>query len=70
MTSLQMPVPKMKSRIRFGMSVKGMQTRDTIRSLMARDSRNRLVTVLILRFRTSTAMMRLLPTTLSRKMRL
>lgn len=70
MTSLHMPMPKMKSLMRLGMRVKGMQTRDTIRSLMARDSKNRLVTVLIRRFLTRTAMMRLLPRTLRRKMRL
>ncbi|KAG7241612.1 hypothetical protein INR49_025532 [Caranx melampygus] len=61
---------QMKSLMRLGMRVKGMQTRDTIRSLTARDNRKRLVTVLIRRFLTRTAMMRLLPRTLRRKMRL
>jgi len=70
MNSLHMPVPNTKSFMRLGMKVKGMQTRDTIRSLMARDSRKRLVTVLMRRFLTSTAMMRLLPRPLRRKMRL
>lgn len=70
MTSLHMTVPKMKSLMRLGMRVKGMQTRDTIRSLTDRDSRKRLVTVLMRLFRTRAAMMRLLPKTLRRKMRL
>lgn len=69
-TSLHVPLPKMKSLMRLGIRVKGMQTRDTIRSLTARDSRNRLVTVLMRRFLTRTAMMRLFPSTLRRKMRL
>lgn len=70
MTSLHMPMPKMKSLMRLGMKVKGMHTRDTMRSLTARDSRNRLVTVLMRRFLTRTAIMRLFPRTLRRKMRL
>lgn len=60
----------MKFLMRLGMRVKGMQTMDTIRSLTDRDSRNRLVTVLMRRFLTKTVMMRLLPSTLRRKMRL
>lgn len=70
MTSLHIPMPKMKSLMRLGMRVKGMHTRETIRSLMDRDSRNRLVTVLMRLFLTSTVMMRPLPRTLRRKMRL
>lgn len=69
-TSLHIPVPKMKSLMRLGMRVKGMQTMDTIRSLADRDSRNKLVTVLMRRFLIRTVMMRLLPSTLRRKMRL
>lgn len=70
MTSLHMPAPKMKSLMRLGMRVKGMQTTDKIRSLADNDSRKRLVTVLMRLFLTRTAMMRPLPRTLSRKMRL
>lgn len=70
MTSLHMPVPKTKFLMRLGMRVKGMQTMETIRSLMDRDSKKRLVTVLMRLFLTRTAMMRLLPRTLRRKMRL
>lgn len=70
MTSLHIPLPKMKFFMRLGMRVKGMQTMDTIRSLTDRESRNRLVTVLMRRFLTRTVIMRLLPSTLRRKMRL
>lgn len=70
MTSLHMPAPKTKSLMRLGMRVKGMQTTDNIRSLADSDSRKRLVTVLMRLFLTRTAMMRPLPRTLSRKMRL
>lgn len=66
--TLHMPVPKMKSFMRFGMSVKGMQKTHSIRSLMARDSRNRFVTVRMRRFRTRTVMIRLFPMKLRRKM--
>ncbi len=66
--TLHMPVPKMKSFMRFGMSVKGMQKTHSIRSLTARDSRNRFVTVRMRRFRTRTVMIRLFPMKLRRKM--
>lgn len=66
--TLHMPLPKMKSFMRLGMSVKGMQNTHSIRSLTARDSRNRFVTVRIRRFRTRTVMMRLFPMKLRRKM--
>lgn len=66
--TLHMPVPKMKFFMRFGMSVKGMQKTHSIRSLTARDSRNRFVTVRMRRFRTRTVMMRLFPMKLRRKM--
>jgi len=65
--TLHMPLPKMKSFMRLGMSVKGMQKTHSIRSLTARDSRNRLVTVRMRRFRTRTVMMRLFPMKLRRK---
>ena len=51
------------------MRVKGMQKKQSIRSLIASDSRNILVTVLILLFLISTMITRVLPSTLSKKIK-
>lgn len=65
---LHMAAPKMKSSRMLGMSVNGIQKTAIIRSLMAKDKRNELVTVRIRLFSASTTMMRRFPKTLSRKM--
>lgn len=69
MAALQTALPKMKSFSRLGMRVKGMQKRQSIRSLTARDSRKVLVTVLIRLFLTSTVITRVFPSMLSRNIK-
>lgn len=69
MVVLQTAFPKMKSLSRLGMRLNGIQKRQSMRSLMARDSRKMLVTVLILLFRISTVMTSVFPSTLSRNIK-
>lgn len=59
----------MKSCRRLGIRVKGMQKKHNMRSLMASDSRKKLVTVLILLFLISTVITRVFPRTLSKKIK-
>lgn len=66
---MQTALPKMKSLSRLGMRLNGMQKRQSMRSLTARESRKMLVTVLILLFRISTVMTRVFPSTLSRNIK-
>ena len=66
---MQTALPKMKSLSRLGMRLNGMQKRQSIRSLTARESRKMLVTVLILLFRISTVMTSVFPRTLSRNIK-
>lgn len=69
MAVLQTVLPKIKSFSRLGIRVNGMQKRQSIRSLTAKDSRNVLVTVLICLFLISTVMTRMFPKTLSRNIK-
>lgn len=62
-------LPKMKSLSRLGMRLNGMQKRQSMRSLTARDSRKMLVTVRILLFRISTVITSVFPSTLRRNMK-
>lgn len=66
---MQTALPKMKSLSRLGMRLNGIQKRQSMRSLMARDSRKMLVTVLILLFRISTVMTSVFPSMLSRNIK-
>ena len=69
MVVLQTALPKMKSLSRLGMRLNGMQKRQSMRSLTARERRKMLVTVLILLFLISTVMTSVFPSTLSRNIK-
>lgn len=66
---MQTALPKMKSLSRLGMRLNGMQKRQSMRSLTARERRKMLVTVLILLFLISTVMTSVFPSTLSRNIK-